>query len=72
MKNIENMNDEELMSAWTALGEKVEENKKRLREFSQEHQKRERIKQLNLEPGDLALLQGVSPEGIESQEKVGN
>ena len=65
---LENMSDEELMESWTTLGEKVESDRARLREFSQEHQKRERLKQLNLTPGDLELLQGVSAEGIESEE----
>lgn len=69
-KKLENMNDEEFMDAWTALGERVQADRERLKEFSQEHQKRERLKQLNLTPGDLELLQGVSPEGIESEEQV--
>ncbi len=69
-KKLENMEDDEFMEAWTSLGERVQKDKERLREFSQEHQKRERLKQLHLEPGDLELLQGVSPVGIESEEKV--
>lgn len=67
-KKLENMSDDELMEAWTALGEKVQSDRDRLREFSAEHQKRERLKQLNLTPGDLELLQGVDPAGIESEE----
>lgn len=70
MKKLENMSDDELMEAWTSLGEKVEADKQRLREFSQEYQKRCRLEQLNLTPGDLELLQGVTPEGIESEEQV--
>jgi hypothetical protein len=69
-KKLENMDDDELMTEWTKLGEKVEADKARLREFSAEHQKRVRLEQLNLAPGDLELLQGVSAEGIESEEKV--
>jgi hypothetical protein len=69
-KKLENMSDDELMEAWTSLGEKVEADKERLREFSQEHQKRVRLEQLNLTPGDLELLQGMNPDGIESDEKV--
>ena len=69
-KKLENMEDDELMTEWTKLGEKVEADRARLREFSQEHQKRERLRQLNLTPGDLELLQGVTAEGIESEEKV--
>jgi hypothetical protein len=69
-KKLENMEDDEFMEAWTSLGERVQKDRERLKEFSQEHQKRERLKMLNLQPGDLALLQGVSPEGIESAEAV--
>lgn len=69
-KKIENMSDDELMDAWTDLGEKVQKDKVRLREFSQEHQRRERMKQLGLSESDLALLQGVTTTGIESEEKV--
>jgi len=69
-KKIENMNDDEFMEAWTTLGTKVEADRESLREFSREHQKRTRLAQLNLSPGDLELLQGVSTEGIKSEEKV--
>lgn len=69
-KKIENMSNEELMDEWTKLGQKVQADRDRLKEFSAEHQKRTRLEQLNLTPGDLELLQGVSPTGIESEEKV--
>jgi hypothetical protein len=72
MKKLENMSDDELMEAWTSLGEKVEADKVKLREYSQEHQRRTRLQQLNLTPGDLEMLQGMSPEGIESEEAVNN
>jgi hypothetical protein len=69
-KKLENMDDDELMAEWSKLGERVEADRARLREFSQEHQKRVRLQQLNLTPGDLELLQGADPAGIESDEKV--
>ena len=67
---LSDMSDKELMKEWTALGKEVQASKKRLTEFSQEHQKRNRFAQLNLEPGDLALLQGMDADGIESDERV--
>lgn len=69
-KKVENMSDKELMDEWTKLGERVTADRERLLEFSQEHQKRERLKQLNLTAADLELLQGVTPEAIESEEQV--
>lgn len=69
-KKLENMSEKELMEEWTKLGARVAEDRERLREFSQEHQKRERLKQLHLTPADLELLQGVTPEAIESEEQV--
>lgn len=69
-KKLENMSDKELMDEWNKLGEKVQADRERLKEFSQEHQKRERLKQLHLTPADLELLQGVTPEAIESEEQV--
>lgn len=71
-KKLENMSDEELMSEWTALGERVQKDRARLTEFSREHQRRERMKQLGLTEQDLALLQGSEPVAIESEEKVSN
>jgi hypothetical protein len=68
--DIAEMTDKQLMKEWTALSKTVTEQRERLRAFSQEHQKRERIKQLNLSPGDLELLQGVTPESIASEESV--
>lgn len=68
--NLADMSDKQLMSEWTKLGEQVEKDRARLREFSQEHQRRERLKQLNLEPGDIELLQSMSPEAIETAEAV--
>jgi hypothetical protein len=69
-KPIAEMGDDELMAAWDATGEEATKLKERLKEFSQEHQKRERLKQLNLSASDLELLQSVTPEGIESLEAV--
>lgn len=69
-KPIEEMSGDEFMSAWTALAQQVEQDKLKLKEFSQEHQRRTRYKQLRLEPGDLALLQSSAPAGIESEEQV--
>lgn len=69
-KDIAQMSDQELMDAWTELAVSAEMDAARLREFSQEHQRRERLKQLNLSEGDMALLQGVEASGIVSDEAV--
>lgn len=69
-KALAELTDDELMDQWTALGKEVEEGKAKLREFSQEHQKRTRFAQLNLQPGDLELVQEMAAEGIVSEEKV--
>jgi hypothetical protein len=74
MDNFASMSDEEFMDAWTQLGSQAVADKARLSEFSQEHQRRERKKQLaamDLNPSDAALLQEIVIEGIESQEGVG-
>lgn len=70
IEEIRALNDEELMEEWTSLGERVQRDKELLKEFSREHQSRERLKQLNLTAADLELLQDTSPEYIESQEQV--
>lgn len=70
-KSVQNMDDEEFMKEWTALGDRVQSDRERLKEFSAEHQKRVRLAQLNLSRGDLELLQTVTPDMIESEEKVG-
>lgn len=69
-QDLSALSDKEFMKEWTSLSNQVESDRKRLREFSQEHQARERIKQLNLEPGDFALLQRAEAAGIASEEKV--
>lgn len=72
--DLSTMSDEDFMDAWTAQGEEVAAGRERLREFSHEHQRRERKKQLaaamNYSDEDLALLQEVVAEGVESQEEV--
>lgn len=68
---LADLSDDDLMREWTALGDQVEKGRALLRLFSQEHQRRSRLAQLNLEPGDLELLQSVSAQGIESAEQVG-
>jgi hypothetical protein len=69
-KYLADLSDDDLMREWTAVGEQVERGKVLLRLFSQEHQKRSRLAQLNLEPGDAELLQSAAARGIESEEKV--
>ena len=73
--DISQMSDEDLMAEWTALGDEVQAGKDRLREFSAEHQRRNRKAQLLAAMGtpseeDLALLQEALADGIESQEGV--
>ena len=68
------LDDEEFMAEWTALGEKVQADRELLQEYSVEHQRRERLAQLqrmDISPSDVALLQTVKPEGVESEELVG-
>lgn len=68
------LDDEEFMAEWTALGEKVQADRELLKEYSVEHQRRERLAQLqrmDISPSDVALLQTVKPEGVESEELVG-
>ena len=73
--DISQMSDEHLLPEWTALGDEVQAGKDRLREFSAEHQRRNRKAQLLAAMGtpseeDLALLQEAVADGIESQEGV--
>ena len=73
-QHIASLSDEELMDQWTSFGEAVAEGRRRLREFSAEHQKRVRTQQLRdmgLTQADLDLLQSVDPAPIESAEAVG-
>lgn len=69
-KKLENMSDAELMEAWTALGERVSSDRERLKEFSREHQKRERLRGLGITAADLELLQSATPDQINSEETV--
>lgn len=69
-KALAELTDDELMTQWTDLGKEVEAGKEKLREFSQEHQRRVRVQQLGLTSEDLALVQEMSAEGILSDEKV--
>lgn len=71
-KALAELTDDEFMDQWTALGKEVEAGKEKLREFSQDHQRRVRLEQLNLTPGDIALVQKMAAEGILSEEKVGD
>lgn len=74
--DIAEMSDDDLLDEWTALGTKVTEMRERLEAFSQEHQNRVRKDQLRrqltgLSESDVALLQEMRAEGVESQEVVG-
>ena len=72
-KKLENMDDKEFMDTWTALGKQVEKDREKLREYSQEHQRRTRVEQLRnmgLTQSDLDLLQEAGPAGVESEEAV--
>ena len=64
------LSDEEFMRRWDVEGKRAQELKRTLTAFSQEHQRRNRLAQLHLEPGDLALLQSSTPDGIKSEEQV--
>jgi hypothetical protein len=71
------MSDDDLMTAWTEEGARVEEGKARLSAFSAEHQRRTRKEQLARTVGavseeDLALLQDLRAEGVQSEEAVGD
>jgi hypothetical protein len=68
--DVQKMDDKELMKEWTSLGKQVVKDRERLTAFSHEHQKRTRLAQLNLTPGDIDLLQSMDPAAIESAESV--
>lgn len=71
--HIEKLDEDEFLDVWTEYGAAVEESQKRLRLFSQEHQKRTRRAELvrqGFTKADLELLQSVEPEGVESSEAV--
>jgi hypothetical protein len=75
-EDFSGLSDEEFMDEWTAFGEKVAADHERLLEYSAEFQRRERKRQLaermsDMSESDLALLQEVRVEGIESAEAVG-
>jgi hypothetical protein len=76
-KKLENMDDTEFMDAWTAAAENLEAAKEKVREFSAEHQRRERFadiqRRMDLNDEEsAALAQAFSVKGIESQESVNN
>lgn len=75
--NLQEMSDDELMAAWDAAGEELEVAKNKVAAFAVEHQRREGLalaerKAANLSQEELALLQTVQPEGIESGEEFGH
>ena len=75
-KSLAEMTDKQLESEWTKAAKELEAAKKRVREFSEEHQTRilERQAQAKLDTMSDAekqvLAQMVQAEGIESEEKV--
>jgi hypothetical protein len=73
--DIASLSDDELMDEWTKTGDEAQALKVRLKEFSAEHQRRTRKAQLahlaNMSEEDMALLQEVRAEGLESKEAVG-
>jgi hypothetical protein len=74
--DIAQMSDEELMDAWTETGNELTALKERAKEFSAEHQRRNRKAQMahlaSMSDEDMALLQEVRAEGVESEEAVGD
>jgi hypothetical protein len=65
--------DDKFMDDWTVLASHYEDVKVRLKEFGAEHQvrtRREQLERMGLDQSDLALLQDMSPDGIESEEQV--
>jgi hypothetical protein len=69
-QHLASLDDDALMKEWEEVGERAQRDRELLKMYSKEHQKRTRLAQLNLEPGDAALLQEAAARGIESQEKV--
>lgn len=74
-KRIADLSDKELMDEWTKAGKAVADAQDQLVAFSEEHQRRTRREQLRAQVGDLseedmALLQEVRAEGVESEEQV--
>lgn len=73
--DLEELDDDQFMTVWTALSDEATAVRERLVEFNQEHRRRARKEQLArvgaMTPEDLALLQEIAAEGIASQEAVG-
>lgn len=74
--DIAQMSDEQLMEEWTSYGAQFAKAKERLDAFSAEHQRRSRKADLqrlaDLSDEDMALLQEVRAEGVETAEAVGS
>lgn len=71
-KYLQSLTDDDFMKEWTEVAERAAKDRDLLKIYSQEHQDRTRLAALNLEPGDERLLQRVTPDGIESEEKAGD
>jgi hypothetical protein len=68
--HLDGLDDEAFMKEWQEVADRSLRDRELLSLYSKEHQKRERLAQLNLEPGDAELLQSAAARGIESEEKV--
>lgn len=77
-QDLGSLSDDDLMSEWSALGERVQSDRERLKAFSAEHQRRTTQAHLADVLGPLsdadrrALAQYAEASGAESQEGVGN
>lgn len=78
MKKLQNMSDDELMEEWTKAGAVFEDAKARVKEFSDEHQRRLTEQAVETRLAGMTdterevMAQMLSPVGIESEEAVNN
>lgn len=77
MTNLSDLSDEELLEQWTETGNELARIKDKLKEYSEEHQRRVLLEQAKAKAATLndeerrALLQDVEPEATESGEQSG-
>lgn len=69
-KHLASLDDDAFMKEWDEVAKRAAKDRELLSMYSAEHQVRNRLAQLNLEPGDAELLQRAAARGIETEEQV--
>ena len=73
--DLAGLDDDVFMDVWTQFGSEALAVRERLTEFNLEHQRRERKRSLarlgTMSEEDMALLQEIRAEGVESEAAVG-